>query len=154
MPRKAVKARIAWSDRFAKPATSDVLAPFPKHTGALIARVREGLINLEGVAERLEWLGVPWRWTLVYVHKADPGRPFAYIVPQPGKPLFALPLSTDAVPTLPLRKLSKTCRDTLLTATQVGGVHWPQWELGSKSLADELVMLATLRHEMLLAATA
>ncbi len=154
MSRKYVKPRIAWEDRFASPDASDLLEPLAKNHAALVQLVRDGLVGLGDVTESIVWHGVPWRWTFAFASEAEPERPWAYLVPQPGKPLLALPLTSELIAALPMRKLSKSVRDGLTLASLVGGVYWPQWPLVGRAQVEELVGIARRRHEALGVATA
>jgi hypothetical protein len=75
-------------------------------------------------------------------------------VPQPGRPLLALPLSGEIIAGLPMRKLSKSVRDGLALASLVGGVYWPQWVLVGRAQVEELVGIARRRLEAADVATA
>ena len=154
MSRRAVKPRIAWEDRFASPDASDLLAPFTKTQAILVESIREGLAELGDVAESIVWHGVPWRWTFAFATEGEPERPWAYLVPQPGRPLLAMPLSAEIVSALPMRKLSKSVRDGLTLASLVGGVYWPQWPLIGRSQVEELIGIARRRHDAAGLATA
>jgi hypothetical protein len=147
MSRKIVKPRIAWEDRFAAPGAAELLAPLAKHHATLMQQAREGLGALEEAAESIVWHGVPWRWTFAFASKDEPERPWAYLVPQPGRPLLAMPLSGEVIAALPMRKLSKTVRDGLVLASLVGGVYWPQWMLVGRAQVEELVGIARRRLE-------
>jgi hypothetical protein len=154
MSRKAVKPRIAWEDRFAAPDADDLLAPFPKYQAAFIEQIREGMSGLGGVVESIVWHGVPWRWTFAYASEAEPERPWAYLVPQPGRPLLAMPLTAEVIAALPMKKLSRPVRDGIALAALVGGVYWPQWPLTARSQVEELILIARRRHEGMGLATA
>lgn len=149
MSRKQAKPRIAWEDRFARPSVGELLEPFAKHQATLIEHIREELLALEGVRETIIWRGT-WRWTFAYTADGDGERPWAYVVPQPGRPLVAIPLNPDAIAALPLRRLSKAVRDGIALAARVGDVAWPQWEPLGRGQADELLTVAKKKHELLL----
>ena len=102
------------------------------------------------MVETIEWRGVPWRWSFVYRIEGDWERPWAYLVPQPGKPILAIPLSATMAGSATVRKLSRGLRDAILFSTQVAGVSWPQWELTSRPQLEEILGLARKKHETLL----
>ena len=154
MSRKAAKPRIAWEDRFAAPDAGELLAPFAKTQGVLLQSVRDGLAGLGDVIETIVWHGVPWRWTFAFAWESEPERPWAYLVPQPGRPLLAMPLTGEVIAGLPMRKLSKSVRDGLTLASLVGGVYWPQWPLVGRAQVEELIGIARRRQEALGVATA
>lgn len=153
MSRKAPKPRIAWEDRFQQPGAGELLAPFHKQHTFLLTHARDGLASLPGVVESIEWRGVPWRWSFVYRIEGDGERPWAYLVPQPGRPVLALPLDTSLAGSSTVRKMSRGVRDTILFSTQVAGVFWPQWELNSRTQLEEVLSLAKRKHEKLLQPT-
>jgi hypothetical protein len=154
MKARGIKPRIPWEDRFQTPRTEDLLSEFAKHQAHLIHQAREALNSMDGVTESIAWLGIPWRWTLAFGLDGVKDKPWAYLVPQPGKPILALPMTGEAVASLPMRKLPKFIRDVVTLSPKVGGVHWMQWELTSKTQLDELITLARKKHELLLSPTA
>ena len=138
MATGSVRARVAWEDRFRTPKIDELLEVFNKQTLPALEFARAKLLEVAGVREDLSWQGIPWRWCLTYrVGSAE--RPWAYLVLEPNKARLALPLTADAVSRLPARKMSKTIRDAIAQASQVGGVYWASWELTSKALSEELV---------------
>jgi hypothetical protein len=148
--RRGIRERIAWEDRFTAPTVDELLAGFGKQQLQLIEHAREGLLGFEGVTERVTWLGIPWRWTLAYGVDGSGDRPWAYLVPQPGKPLLALPMNADMVKALPMRRLPKFIRDVIAFSPRVAGVHWLQWELTGRGMVDEVLSLARRKHEVVL----
>lgn len=152
--RRGFKERVAWEDRFTAPTADELLANFGKQQSQLIEIAREGLLGCEGVTERVMWLGIPWRWTLAYGVEGSGDRPWAYLVPQPGKPLVALPMTTEMVKSLPIRRLPKFIRDVIAFSPRVAGVHWMQWELTGRGMVEELLGLARRKHGGVLSPTA
>jgi hypothetical protein len=150
MPRKSVKPRAAWEDRFARPTVADLLQGLPKQPGSLVEHVREEVLALGGVRESVVWSGT-WRWTLAYTVEGEPERPWMYIVPQPARPILAIPLTPDAIAVLPLRKLSRSVRDAIALAARVGDTAWPQWDLAGRSQTDQVLAVAKKKYELLLA---
>jgi hypothetical protein len=150
MKLKHSKPRIAWEDRFQAPKLEELLNNLAKHQSQLVEQAREGIFALGGITESISWLGIPWRWTMGYGHEGTHDRPWAYIVPQPTKAVFALPMTSDAVATLPMRRLPKFIRDVVVFSPKVAGVHWMQWDLSSRAQVEELISLAKRKHEFLL----
>lgn len=145
MPRHVVIVRPAWEDRFRRPAAADLLAGFNKQLTQLIEFARTKFLSLDGVSEEVAWLGIPWRWAFAYTSCAGDARSVGYLIPQPGRPQIALPLSNDLIMTLPPKRLSKFVRDGLLPAVQVNGVRWAQWDVTTRPQVDELIHIVTLR---------
>lgn len=143
--------RPAWQDRFALPSRDELLCAFGTQQRRLLDLVREHMLALESVEESLSWRGIPWRWTFGYSMEGENDRPWAYLVPQPGKPLFAMPVTSLALEALDARKHSRVLREGVSHASQVAGVFWPTWELTSKTLTEELLVLARRRHGTLVA---
>lgn len=154
MTRRAIKPRPVWEDRFQSPTLDDLRAGLAKQHAQLFDQAREQLLAFDGVRESVVWHGVPWRWTVTIAPAGDPRSPIAYLIPQPGRPLVAIPLPVEALSSIPLRRMSKAIRDGIVFAAEVGGVHWPTWELQSKPLIDEIVNLLRRRLEASLAPSA
>lgn len=146
MSRKAPKPRIAWEDRFGAPDASELLDALARPHTVLVEQARDGLRALGEVTESVVWHGIPWRWTFAFAD--EPERPWAYLVPQPGRPLLSIPLTAEVVTALPMKRLSKAVRDAIAGATLVGGVYWPQWPLTSRAQVEELVLIARRRAEV------
>jgi hypothetical protein len=131
--------RVAWEDKFRQPTQEELIRSI---TGAEPAEhlreLRKRLLSLEGVNERVEWQGVPWRWTLVYSCAMDPTRAFAYLVPDPAHPQVAIPLTVAMVQTIPLKRMKKAVRDGVMFSKFVAGVYWPCWQLEAFPQIDEL----------------
>lgn len=148
MHRRTPKPRSCWEDRYRQPALPELVGLLSKQHASLLEAARDALVALEGVSESIEWRGTPWRWTLSY--QLDPGRPVAFLVPQPARPRMAIPLSDDLAAALTSRKFSKPVRDAVVFAPRVGEVLWPAWELQSRTQIDELIELARRKHELML----
>ncbi|HRQ72361.1 MAG TPA: hypothetical protein PLU35_04955 [Phycisphaerales bacterium] len=151
MPPTRTPARPVWEDRFTKPTFDSLRAAMdPAHTNLFdLARTR--LSALPQAAEDLVWHGIPWRWTFVYRHgQGASGSAIAYLVPKPDRPLIALPIPHQVLSSIRLKKSSRLIREGLSQAKVVAGVYWPQWELTSKPLLDEVVSL--IEHRLVGAA--
>jgi hypothetical protein len=141
LTRRIVEQRCAWEDRFRTPTLEELREGVGRAHQPMFDYVR-GLLLAQILDESLAWHGVPWRWSLVY---RGQGGPAAYLIPQPGKPMAAVLLTTEQVAALPVRKLSRTVRDGITFSARVGSTHWPTWEITSKTLADEVVGLVRPR---------
>lgn len=109
-------------------------------------------MSLPEVEESLTWRGIPWRWTFGYSMEGESDRPWAFLVPHPSHPMFVMPIPDHDLPSLNLRRASRGIRDAIGPATHVAGTIWPQWELTTKALAEDLIGLAQRRYECLHAA--
>ncbi|MBL0927772.1 MAG: hypothetical protein IBJ11_08985 [Phycisphaerales bacterium] len=148
----AKKTRPAWEDRFARPSADLLLEDCGKTKGKLLETAVERLRGMERVEEQLSWQGLPWRWTLTFTAPSDPTRAFAYVVPDPEKPKIALPLTTEMIAAMPLRRLTKYVRDGVEGARWVGSVAWATWEIESKGQLDEILDLVRRKHQFLTSA--
>jgi hypothetical protein len=151
MPRRSIKPRNPWEDRFETPSAAALLASFPRHQAAILQVIRDGLTALAGARETVVWRGT-WCWTLAYTLETEPERPWAYLVPRPMRPVLALPLTGDMVAALPVKRISKAVRDGIALAPLVGGIYWPACELAHRTVAEELLLLARRKHAILTAA--
>ena len=139
-----MKSRSAWEDRFRTPSPEDLFPDLDKLKMGAVDTLRNAIPALPDVQEVLDWTGLPWRWCFVYSRGEDP-LPLAYLVPQPQRPLLVVPVPEDVVLGLTGKRVAKSLRDGLISASDVGGVRWAQWELSSKSQAEELLELVRLR---------
>lgn len=140
-----VPERSSWENRFGRPTGRDLLRDLEKEQQTLVQYTRSALSQLPQMGEELKWMGVPWRWCFAYVWGEGAARAFAYVIPKPGKAGLAVPIESDIVNELPTRRLPKHVREGVLTAPQVGGVLWCQWDLASKGQVDDILNLAKLK---------
>jgi hypothetical protein len=141
MARKtAIPMRRAWEDRYRTPTQDELVRGMDGPARDLLQYVRERLRALPGVGEFLAWQGIPWRWSFSYRLPGE-REAFAYLVPQPGKPLLGLPLGECAFDAVLESKISKPVREAILHAPVIGSVRWTQWELTSRTQGDELLVL-------------
>ena len=146
MPGMNYKPASVWENKFRTPAREDLLAGLAKPHAQLIEIARQRLREVPRVREELVWQGLPWRWTLAFRLEGEATRPWAYLVPEPGKPRLVLSLTLDELTKVPVRKLSKPARDPLTHGVEVDGVHWVEWEITSRALLDEVLALALARR--------
>lgn len=144
------KHKSPWENKFRNPTLAELKAVYLKPVQQLFEESREALMAFAEFKEELAWLGVPWRWSLVY---RLPGESLssAYLVPQPLKPRIAVPVEMDFVLSAPTRKLSKFIREGLVHCPEVGGYKWATWELLAKSQLEEVIEFMALRRTAVLA---
>ncbi|MDX2016869.1 MAG: hypothetical protein SFY95_04415 [Planctomycetota bacterium] len=140
----ASPARAPWEDKFTTPTWTVLREAFPKPVAPVLEHVRDRLSAVPGVRETLGWHGIPWRWSLKYAVEGD-AVPMAFLVPNPAKPLLAVPMTVGQIDRLPQRRLPRHIRDAILHSVEIDGVRWPAWEITSKAGADEVLMLVALR---------
>jgi hypothetical protein len=146
MARKsALPPRRAWEDRYRTPNPEDLIRGMEGPGRELFLHVRGELAALAGVRESLSWQGIPWRWSFSY-RMAGGREAFAFLVPQPGRPLLGLPLGECVFDTVLESKISKPVREAILHAPAIGSVRWTQWELTSRTQAEDLLILARCAH--------
>lgn len=149
--------RIVWTNQFQspRPSAAQLRAGYPKAVQAVVDASREVFLELDGVTEDIAWHGVPWRWTLVYQTPMDDPqtvgashvtRAFGYLIPDPARLQVCVPLSKEQVAVIPVGRIRKSLRDTIVFARTVAGVSWPTWEISCKADLEELAELASLKH--------
>lgn len=146
--RISFPVRSAWEDKYRKPDTSDLLDQVAKALAPALEFARGRLNGLAGVTESLEWQGFPWRWSLVYRRaRGAPGeRALAYVVPQPSRPLLVVPVPVEAIEKMEGRRIARPVRDLVHLSPAVGQIRWAQFELSSKTHADEVLDLVRMLH--------
>jgi hypothetical protein len=148
----------AWSDKFSLPTVDELKSLQPKPLQSMFQKCRQKLLE-HGHTEVVQWQGVPWRWSLVYTAgkddldpmmnfqpSAEPSaaspRAFAYLIPDPARLQLCIPLTTQQIEQVGLKKFKKPIRDGIAFARSVGGVWWPTWEIPSLAALDEVLELA------------
>jgi len=133
-----------WVDQFTTPAAESLLAAVTPPGSELLVLARERLGEIDGASESVEWLGLPWRWTLTFSRGRDEPA-LGYLVPIPEAPRIAVPLPHEVVLAIEPKGVSRAIRDEILACTHVAGVYWPSWELTSRSVLDEVMRLLALK---------
>lgn len=148
-PKKTLTRRNAWEDRFRTPTIDDLCEGLQKQFSGLFETAREKLRGYPGLVEGLSWQGLPWRWTLIYRLPQDNGKAWAYLVPDPAKPLIALTVPAPMVGLLPMHRYKKHVKDGVLQSRMVDGVYWATWEITSKAQLGEILELVHHKHGLL-----
>lgn len=144
-------SRAVWNDRFRKPSAEILASDVTKSALPAVELFRDLVLAIPGVTEQVSWQGVPWRWTVLFKHEAIAGRAWVYFVPQPQQPLAIIPLTSEGIAALPMRRLLKPVRDAITHAKQVEGIWWAQWEIQSKTQVETLVKIARIQLEQITA---
>ena len=147
----AVKAptRCAWEDRFRQPSVDELKAHYNKQLGSLFEAARTKLLSFDGVTEEVLWQGLPWRWCLRYHREGDPTDAWTYLVPDPLGPVVAVPLTTEMIDSMPMKRLKKHVRDGVMFGKRVGQVVWASWQATNRTQMDEVLDVAKRKHKYL-----
>ncbi len=150
MPRMYVQTRQAWQDRYRTPAIQSLRDGLDRVNAHIFDHARKSFLSMEGVGESVVWMGIPWRWTVLYGSTGpESGGSLAYLIPQPGRFQLAVPLTTEMVSALPVKRLSRYVRDGITFAPRVEGVFWARWDVGAKAAFDELFEVVRRKHQAL-----
>lgn len=147
--RRAQRPRIAWEDRYEVPTLDDLLAHLPRPLAQLALQARGAMLSLGSLQDAIVWQGVAWKWTITLMPEGETSRPWAYIIPQPARPLVSVPLTAEIIAGLPARKLSKAVRDGIQSASCVGDACWPLWELTTKQQLEDIMVVVRHKHDLM-----
>jgi len=142
-------SRIPWEDQFRTPTLADLRSHYSNQLGLLVDSARGRLLEFDEVRENIEWMGLPWRWTLVYRCPHDPTQAWAYIIPHRDKPIIATPLSHEMVGALPTSRLRKFIREGLDHSHDVAGTCWVAWEVTNKTHLELVLELLKRKHKFI-----
>ena len=148
MSAAAETAREAWENEFRKPELEQLRALFEEAPLRLFDGAREAAEALDGVTAEVVWEGIPWRWCLRFSHPGD-AEPFAYLAPMPDGPELCIPLSTECVDSIPLRRLKRFGREGIVKAKKVGSKRWPSWRITAKTELEEMADMLKRKHRFL-----
>jgi hypothetical protein len=136
-------ANSPWLDRFTQPSLEALLGNLPEEVRPQVEALRGRMRALPGVREQVEWLGLPWRWAIAYTGVGHPvSRAVAYLIPDPESVRISIPLEQEVLALIAGPKASRTLRDSIVQASRVGQIVWPEWTMGSVVLAEELAAVA------------
>jgi hypothetical protein len=147
MSRKPAKLEHPWTNRFQTPTGEALAEALTEADRDLVVAARSRLDQVEDTLCEIRWLGVPWRWSLVYMLKADRDDALAYLVPEPTRPQICIPLDHSALERVTPRRLSRGVRDGIVFAAEIGGRRWASWPIQSEAQVDELILLVKAKVE-------
>jgi hypothetical protein len=76
----------------------------------------------------------------------DPTRAFAFLVPNPEKPRLGVSFTGEMLKSMPLHRLKKYMKETLVASHDVGGMFWTTLDFASKSQLDDAMDLVKRKH--------
>lgn len=132
-----------WSNRFGSPDLETLLDDVPTgesepgepdKPGEALRAVFDGLRERKGCRIRVEWLGLPWRWTIVVAHPDAEHPDLAYLVPSPENPMLCVPVATTGPNKPDFAALTKPVRQTLDASAIVAGYIWAEWPISAVDL--------------------
>ncbi|MCW5769917.1 MAG: hypothetical protein KIT19_14670 [Phycisphaeraceae bacterium] len=140
--------RTPWEDRFSQPTELEVLSHYNRQLNGCAAVARKVLRTALSTTERLEWKGIPWRWTFVF--ESPVPSISAFLIPLPASPRVVITIPGGIAPQLATRHSPRILRDAISNAVGVGGMLWPTWDIDTKSRADEWAeALGLVRHSLM-----
>lgn len=134
MPDATRQPAPAWGDEFTRPDLERLIAGVEEKDRAAFRGVLEALLQRKGCRERIEWLGLPWRWTISVFRSQTEHPALAYLVPRPVGALVCIPtpMLDHADPITPA--LTKPVRVALDRAPIIAGFVWPEWPVAELDL--------------------
>jgi hypothetical protein len=143
--------RLPWHDKYNQPGVDALREHYanPQFL-AVFDQARERLLKFEGIEEHVEWQGMPWRWSLLYMKDSDPTAALAFLIPLPERPQVAVPLVPDMLRSMPAHRFKKHLKEVLLLANLVDGVYWPTFELTSKAQTEDIMDLVRRKYDFVI----
>ncbi len=152
MSRTAIKARLAWQERWHQPRLDQLLKPINAQRRKLIELIMSHTEQFEGLEQQIVWYGAGWHWTIQYV-MVDPAQPqesdvLVYIVPKVDGPLVSVPLFDGEIAQLPMRRLNKMIRNGIRLAKCAVSVHWSIWSPTNQTEVTHINDLIKRKHKL------
>jgi hypothetical protein len=120
----------------------------PAADGARFRRVREGLLELDGVHEQVKFMGVPWRWAWEYTLG---NRKLCWLHVMAGGPTGTFAVSdVEERKALALTTLSATVVAALQSGQRTGPVKWCSLDFTDQKAVDAFLGFARRKHGWLL----
>lgn len=142
---------LAWEDKFTTPEIDTLRELYPKALRSLFDDARQRILDFGDMTEELVWEGLPWRWCLRYTKPNDPTRAFVFLVPNPEKPRVGISFTGEMLQSMPLHRLKKYMKETLVASHDVGGKFWSEFEFQSKSQLDDAMDLVKRKNNFITA---
>jgi hypothetical protein len=134
MPEYTKEPTTAWSNEYTRPELAGLLGGLEEKERAAFDAALQGLLARKGCKERVEWMGLPWRWTVLVGRSGSEGPSVAYLVPRPGGPIACLPVPVEGPGAPNPAELTKAVRVVLERAPVIAGYAWPEWAIGELDL--------------------
>lgn len=130
----------AWTDQFSSPEPQTLIAEVPPPHDRVITDATDLFDRVDGFDCEVRWMGLPWRWTLVY---REDDRDAIYVIPDPECPRVAMQIGVNTLAEGDLRKLARPVREGLARARVVGSSVWAEWDLATPGMVSNLDELVT-----------
>ncbi len=142
---------LPWHDQYNEPTFDELRGHYQNpQVLALFDAARARFLAFDGITEHISWQGMPWRWTLLYIKEGDPTTALAYLVPNPERPIVAVPLIADMLRSMPAHRFKKHLKEVLGLANLVDGTYWPAFELAAKSQTEDVLDLVRRKHDFVI----
>ena len=121
---------IPWKDRWNVPTLNDLVKSIAESHRGHFQRSIEEVSKFEKARWAVRWHGPSWRWS-IRVALGDPEDEttptVCYLVPNPERPVYAIPLRDETIRTLPKKRLTKYVRDGIRSAKWSVEVFWAHY---------------------------
>jgi len=156
MPAPKIKEQTAWENRWEQPTREQLYGLIDEGKRKFWDALRENVLAFDGVEEDVVWHGLAWKWVTRYTHPAaategEPDGVIAYVVTLPDQAQFCVPLSTDEILSMPVRRLNRYIRDQLRSAKCAVEMHWGHWEPTAMTEVEYLTDLIKRKYKFLTA---
>lgn len=143
------QSRIPWEDQFRMPSLDALRSHYNHQLEKLVETAREKLLAHDCVREDIQWMGLPWRWTLVYRYPGDSTHAWAYLIPHRDSPILATPLTTKMIESFPMSRLKKYIREGLDHGQSVADMHWVAWKVTNKTHLELVLDLLNRKRKFI-----
>ena len=150
MSRFATASRLPWEDRWTEPSVRQLLEPVPARHRHQLKAIIDELDAYEDLAQRVVWYGPGWNWTIQYQFSSAPVSAcdvLCYVVPRLESPQVCVPLRSQEIEGLPMRRLSRIVREGIRSAKCAVTVNWAMFTPSSSSETEQLIDLIRRKHK-------
>jgi len=151
MTRAATKTRLPWEDRWSEPSLDDLLDPLNAQRRRQLELVIAELDDYEGLDRQIAWYGPGWFWTIQYRLKTGDvpaSDVLCYLVPKVDGPIVCVPLATEEIDGLPMKRLNKMVRNGIRIAKCAVEIHWATWSPNNQSEINHLIDLIKRKYKL------
>jgi len=134
---------LAWANRFETPTRERLTQGIPDEQRKINSALMERLDQSDLTGPSIVWMGLPWRWTLIY-QPAQPDLSPIYVICDPERPRIAMKLEAGILESIPARKLHRATRDALAAGRQVGSTRWIEWQVEHEDCIRDLMKLVEI----------
>ncbi|MBZ0172087.1 MAG: hypothetical protein K8E66_06885, partial [Phycisphaerales bacterium] len=118
---------VPWADEFSQPTLAELIVGLEEDERPAFEAAIRAIKARKGRRDRIEWQGLPWRWTMCFTLPGQDHPALAYLIAKPGGAFVCIPVSIGDDHGLDFDELTKPVRTRLDQSPIIAGYIWSEW---------------------------